>query len=295
VRPAERRHFVVIGAMKCATTSIHRALASHPSVAVPRRKELDVFSDPAAPDDPERLRAAYERRFRGCDAPVVGEASPSYAMAPLVPGVPARMAAAVPDARLVYCVRDPIERMRSQYRHEVLRSRERRPADRALGDAAYLVPSLYGTQLEGYLEHFPGEQVAVVSTAHLRADPGAVLGPLLTFLGLDPTPVLEAQVTYASDERPALGSFTHRLRSLPGARSALALVPSDAKERLASVLPGAGRAAAEARALFATAPAWSPDPAQVDELGRDAARFVAALGRCTTIGDPDGVVAGTAR
>lgn len=281
---AEHRHFVVIGAMKCGTTSVHAALASHPSVAVPRRKELDFFSDPRSSGGSEDPGAAYERLFRGCDAPVVGEASPSYAMHPLVPGVPARMAAAVPDARLVYCLRDPVERMRSHYRHEVLRSRERRPAPEALGDRSYLVPSLYGSQLAAYLDHFPGGQVAVVSSTDLLDGPGTALDELFAFLGLEPRSEVRAEVAFGSEARPALGRTAERLRAVPGVRSALALVPPGAKARAAALVPGARRAAAASRELFATAPGWEPDAEQRDELRRDADLLTSLLPRCRTIG-----------
>jgi hypothetical protein len=80
-------------------------------------------------------------------------------MAPAFRAVPERMAQVVPDARLVYVVRDPIARMRSMYMHQVSAGRERRRAEAALLDDRYLGPSLYGFQLAAFLGHFDRRQV----------------------------------------------------------------------------------------------------------------------------------------
>src|SRR4051794_39122806 len=80
------------------------------------RKELDFFAGPGW--NWERGCDWYEAQFRGAEAAKVrGESSPSYSMHPWVPGVPERVHAAIPDAKLIYLVRDPIERMVSQYAH----------------------------------------------------------------------------------------------------------------------------------------------------------------------------------
>src|SRR5438105_12315470 len=77
-----------------------------------RQKELDFFV-------PEKNRgrslAWYESQF--AEAPVRGENSPSYTIHPFRPGVPERIRAVVPDVRLIYLVRDPIERIVSHYLH----------------------------------------------------------------------------------------------------------------------------------------------------------------------------------
>src|SRR6185503_1695260 len=99
------------------------------------------------------------------DAVAVGEASPQYAMFPRYHGVPERIAATVPDVRLIYVVRDPVERMRSSYRHTLAGGSEHRPIDEALlVDARYLYPSLYALQLEQYLRVVDRSRILVVAS-----------------------------------------------------------------------------------------------------------------------------------
>lgn len=125
--------FVVIGAMKAGTVSLRHYLDEHPDVFLGRG---GMFGEPnyfVAEYNWSRGRAWYESLFADADADAgqagaIGECSPSYTMAPAFPGVPERMAAVIPDARLVYVVRDPVARMQSMYMHQVSAGRERRRA-----------------------------------------------------------------------------------------------------------------------------------------------------------------------
>ena len=136
-------NFVVIGAMKAGTVSLRHYLDEHPDVFLGRG---GTFGEPnffTAEYNWPRGRGWYESLFDGADqAAAIGECSPSYTMAPAFGGVPERMAQVVPDARLIYLVRDPIARMRSMYMHQVSAGRERRRAEAALLDDRYLGPSL---------------------------------------------------------------------------------------------------------------------------------------------------------
>jgi len=104
-------NLLVIGAAKCGTTALHRYLGLHPDIFMSKSKELGFFCSSENWD--ERLRW-YESQFGA--ARVRGESSPSYTNCPRNKGVPERMASLVPDARLIYLVRDPVDRVISQYR-----------------------------------------------------------------------------------------------------------------------------------------------------------------------------------
>ncbi len=176
--------FLVIGAMKAGTTSLHSYLAAHPDVFVAAPKELNYF---VAGKNWERGRSWYEERFAPGEAATArGEASPDYTKADVFPGVPARVAALVPDARLVYLVRHPIERMRSMYLHEVAAGRETLPIGDALrADPHYLNTSRYAWQLDHYLEHFAADQILVVTSDDLRHRRHDTLARVAGFLGVD--------------------------------------------------------------------------------------------------------------
>ncbi len=177
--------FIVIGAMKCGTTSLHYYLGLHPAIAVSRVKELNFF---VAERNWGRGSAWYERQFPRA-APAVGEASPNYTAYPRFAGVPERMHSLVPDARLIYVVRDPVERIVSHYVHQVASGLERRPFAEAVTDPDrndYVARSRYRLQLERYLRYYPPERILVLAAEDLRRDRAGTLGQVFAWLGVDP-------------------------------------------------------------------------------------------------------------
>jgi hypothetical protein len=110
-------------------------------------------------------------------------------MHPLRPGVPERVKALIPDARLIYLVRDPVERTVSHYHQLVATVGERRPLRAALGEPADLsspcvCASLYALQLELYLAHFPEARILVVDQDQLRNERSTTLQRIFGFLGV---------------------------------------------------------------------------------------------------------------
>jgi Sulfotransferase domain len=175
-------NLIVIGAAKCGTTSLHEYLDEHPEISMSREKELHFFVDRK---NWGRGLDWYESHF-DASAPVRGESSPGYSAHPLYEGVAERMAATIPDAKLVYLVRDPVERIVSHYTHRTVNWPEMGTIEEALADPhvrEWLVtPSRYWLQLEQYLEHFPTEQILVVDRDELRAS----LPRIFEFAGADP-------------------------------------------------------------------------------------------------------------
>lgn len=180
-------NFVVIGAMKAGTVSLCHYLDDHPDVFLGRG---GMFGEPnffVAEHNWPRGRGWYESLFDGAGkAAAIGECSPSYTWAHTYRRVPERMAALIPQARLVYVVRDPIARMQSMYMHQVSAGRERRRPEVALLDDRYLGPSLYGFQLAAFLDRFDRSQVVVIASEVLRDRPREALGAVFDHLGIDP-------------------------------------------------------------------------------------------------------------
>jgi hypothetical protein len=177
-------NLLVIGAAKCGTTSLHAYLAEHPEISMSAEKELDFFV-------PEKNRGRslgwYESQFDPV-ARVRGESSPSYTAHPFYAGVPARIRALIPHVRMVYLVRDPIERTISHWLHRVS-THEWVPsfADTLESEeGAWIVGlSRYWLQLEQYLAHFPSEQILVVDSDDLRERRGETLSRIFRFVGVD--------------------------------------------------------------------------------------------------------------
>jgi hypothetical protein len=178
-------NFVVIGAPKAGTTSLYHYLATHPQIFVSDPKELRFFIEEI--NWKKGLRW-YEAQFaRAGDALARGEATPEYALHPVYSGVAERIARVLPDARLIYLVRHPIERMRSQYRDRVLDRLELRPIESALrDDPQYLDGSRYAFQLEQYTRWFDPDRLLVLPTERLGDDRRGVMRRVFEFLGVDP-------------------------------------------------------------------------------------------------------------
>jgi len=223
-------NLLVIGAQKCGTSSLHRYLGAHPDIGMSTPKELDFFAGPGFAGW-ERGVDWYRARFDP-EKPVRGESSPSYTAHPFVAGTPERVHALVPDSKLIYLVRDPIERLVSQYVHAVAIGRERRPLERIFAErppehTPYVLQSSYWLQLEQYLARSPSERILVVDGDDLRSARAPTMARVFRFLQVDDSfssPAWERELHRSSSKRrprAALGGRGGRtgvrvLRRLPG-------------------------------------------------------------------------------
>lgn len=177
--------FLVIGAMKAGTYSLHHYLDLHPQIEMShKRKEVNFFVDGFNAD---RGLDWYRRHWRG-DTAMRGESSTRYSMRDRYPGVAERIRRTLPDVKLIYVVRDPIRRLLSQYVHDVDDNQESRSFEELLASPTrdrVLNTGCYHYQLAAYLEHFPRKAIHLVCFEDLVADPGATMRPLLRFLGVD--------------------------------------------------------------------------------------------------------------
>jgi Sulfotransferase domain len=178
-------NLVVIGGLKCGTTSLHHYLNLHPQIQMSRPKELNFFVEELNWELGSSWYAGhFEPRAR-----VRGESSPHYTNRPRFDGVPERMRSVLPgDALLVYMVRNPIDRMLSHYLHNAGGGYDARPPAEALAEehSAYVDRSRYAFQLEPYLAAFGAERIEVVSREELLSDRAATIRRVFGFLGVDP-------------------------------------------------------------------------------------------------------------
>jgi hypothetical protein len=212
-RPRALPELLIIGTQRGGTTSLYEYLSRHPDVVPPLGKELQYFSVEHGRGEAwyrahfPTERAVERRRHRGADC-LVFEASPYYLFHP---HAPRRAAATVPGAKLIALLRDPVERAYSHYAHMQQRGLEplsfedavaaeperlageveRMQADPTYESRAhrlwsYVSRGRYAPQLSEWLAHFPRPQLLVLKSEDLFADPGAVYGRVLEFLGLRP-------------------------------------------------------------------------------------------------------------
>jgi hypothetical protein len=195
-------NLIVIGAMKAGTTSLHYYLSLHPEIYMSEDKEPSFFT---VEKNWHRGVSWYSSLFPS-DATVRGESSPDYTKYPAIQGVPGRIRSVVPDVRMIYLVRDPIDRIISHYIDAYAFGRVHKPINYELSrfeDHHFVNCSRYYMQLEQYLEHVDPAQILVVTTEELRRERRAMMRDVFGFLGVDPSfwaPGFE-EVLYTAEEK----------------------------------------------------------------------------------------------
>jgi hypothetical protein len=178
--------------MRSGTTSLARYLGIHPHVFMAPVKEVHYFDW-----NFDRGVEWYRRQFAEAGtARAIGEATTSYMYDPQVPG---RMAALLPDARLVALLRNPVDRAYSHYWHKRVRGKEPLDFEAAIAaesdrlargdspdalDYSYVDRGRYLTQLARVTEHYPREALQVVLFEDLRDRAAETFQSVCRFLGL---------------------------------------------------------------------------------------------------------------
>ena len=149
-----------------------------------RPKELNFFIEER---NWPRGEDWYRRHFDP-EAKVRGEASPNYTAFPQHVGVPERMASVVPDAKLIYVLRDPLQRIAAHWVHNYAKRREKGTLAETLShpNTSYLQRSQYAMQLQQFLNHFPREQIMILDQEDFRKDRADTLRRVFEFAGADP-------------------------------------------------------------------------------------------------------------
>lgn len=276
--PGRLPNLFLIGAAKAGTTWLHDELARHPDVYMSPVKEPHFFS--SVPRDSTSIWRhavvkdpfAYRELFRdGAKVPVVGESSTSYLWDP---HSASRIHAAVPDARIVAVLREPVARCFSHYLMLVREGAERRTftsmikdelGEPGLGASGPSYPEFvvdlgfYGRQLRRYSECFRSDQVKILIFERLFSDDLEELRSLYAFLGLQPLADLDLST---SSRRNAFAAPASR-----AARTVLGSKMIRSAARLA--IPTAIRSRVRNRFLLRSGPKPTSDP-EAEALLREA-------------------------
>jgi len=178
-------NFLIIGAAKCGTTTLYDVLRQHPQIGMCDVKEPNYFGDDS---NYARGPGWYESLFQSAAGKIaIGEASPQYTWLSKYPHASERIARDLPDARLIYSVRHPLDRMVSGY----MMQRAAGALRVSLGQAVRRFPglvehSLYWKQISAYRTHFRDDRIRIVFLEDYARDPCAELRGLYEFLGVDP-------------------------------------------------------------------------------------------------------------
>lgn len=242
--------FIVIGAAKAGTTALYWYLAEHPQVFMSPLKETNYFAFGVDGDgrllygDPElhrfrvRSRDDYEALFAGAgDALAIGEVSPIYLECPQAAG---RIRDAIPAARIVCGLREPVDRAYSDYLM-YLRSRGRdlelqrdltASSAWARPDSHWMQISRYHEALSRYFDVFPRDRIHVFLFDDLKRDPLGAVRDLYAFLGVDATFVPDLETPHNVGGVPASMKLERLLTSHAIRSFAEPLIPKRVADRL---------------------------------------------------------------
>ncbi|MEO8295265.1 MAG: sulfotransferase domain-containing protein [Gemmatimonadota bacterium] len=186
--------FLLIGAMKAGTSFVFASLAAHPHIIRSRRREIHFFGSRFSRGVPwYRTHFPTGLEMRRYQA-ITGEGSTSYLANP---DSPARIRSVLPEVKMIALLRDPVDRAISNYFHEqrtgretlpiaeAFRAEESRRVEMGLGHLSYRTRGLYAEQLERYYTLFPREQILVLRSETLFAEPAKVMAQVCRFIGVD--------------------------------------------------------------------------------------------------------------
>jgi hypothetical protein len=267
---------MIIGAAKAGTTSLHYYLDQHPEISMSRRKETDFFLR----EDYRDALEEYTRQFES-GTPARGEASIHYTCWPEIPDIPERISTVLPELKLVYCVRDPIDRAVGHYHERYQSHAAPRSIDAAFAEMTdskvWIAASKYTMQLERFLKYFPRTDLMIVDDRDLRFEREPTLRSIFEFVGADPdfsSPKFREELNVRLGGRKRITVVGHALKRSPVAAAARRTLAPDVRKRVF----------ARTRGMFMRPVPRQELPAEArsrlaDYLSEDIARFRHLAGR----------------
>ena len=206
--------FLIIGAMKSGTTTLHRDLNTHPELFLPEHKEPENLCYDAV------LATAGARQYarlfvRSQAQQLCGEASTAYSKLPDYVGVAQRAHQRLGEQlKIIYLVREPISRIISHHYHEYgLGLVGENINELVRSDPRFINYSRYAMQLQPWLDAFGREQIKICRFEDYIADRAGVVADICRFLGVNPDQarVQQEQVFNVSARKPVANAFWNKM------------------------------------------------------------------------------------
>lgn len=174
--------FLIIGAMKCATSSLHEQLGIQPGIFMSEPKELYFFSDDDVYEKGIEWYLSFFKNAKPTD--LCGESTTHYTKLPTYPHTIDRIQTHLPEAKFIYVMRNPIDRLISHYIHEWSLNVISVDINQAIDSYPELIEySLYTKQLRPYFETFGKERVLPIFFERLLSHPQEELERVCHFIG----------------------------------------------------------------------------------------------------------------
>lgn len=173
--------FIHAGAQKAGSTWIYQALQEHPEVYMAEKEPVNYFDI-----NYHRGREWYRGQFDGyMGENVVGDESPGYLKHPLAPE---RVAEILPDTKVVFCLRNPVERAFSQWWHAESYWTNthfgRNTHHHATADV-FVTPGYYNYHLSRWEEYFDPDQLKVTFFDDFVANNESFIQGIYEYIGVD--------------------------------------------------------------------------------------------------------------
>lgn len=210
-------NFIIIGAMKCATSSLHEQLNQQPGIFMSELKEPNFFSN-----DEEYNKGSewYLSHFEEANInDLIGESSTHYTKLPTYPHTIERLQKYLPDAKFIYVMRHPINRLVSQYIHEWSQRVISVGINESIDPHPELLEySLYTKQLQPYFDTFGQERVLPIFFERMLTTPQTELERICRFIGYKDQPqwYQELNASNVSNQRMIKSAWRDAIVETPG-------------------------------------------------------------------------------
>jgi hypothetical protein len=268
--------FLIVGAVKAGTTSLHEYLQMHPEVFMSPVKETNYFSDAdmlfehfnvdyrqdvninlekylAGPMDKKvhiahvRTTEQYHQLFRDVkNEKAIGEVSNSYLY---LPSTPKKIKSELPDVKIVMILRNPVERLYSQYLMNLKLGKivERDLLKEIAADQnkqvkgwgvshLYLEVGNYYEQVKRYYDNFNPDNIKVILFDDFKKDAEGVMQNLFAFLGVDATFKLDMTQRYNEAGMPRFGKLNYWLTQIGVYGLVKKIFSPELKEKIKSLI-----------------------------------------------------------
>ena len=180
------RNLIVIGAMKAGTTTLFHLLAQHSAICrtyaeVPGAsftKEVNYFNRLYRERDTD-LHYDWRFPFNPAKHAWTLDVSPNYAKLPRTKAVPGRIAKLTGETRLIYVLREPIDRIESNLAHSL------RNKGKLVKLSRCIQTSRYAQHMNSFTVHIPRDNILLLDFDQLTRDPAAIQAQICDFLGID--------------------------------------------------------------------------------------------------------------
>ena len=190
--------FIIAGAQKSGTTSLQYHLTNHPDIFMPAGKRSQQDQEIHFFDDDENFAQGiewYSAQLAGYkNEKLLGETTPSYMY---LDYVPQRIFNLLPNAKLFFILRNPVDRAYSHYWHVWKKNRENFSFEKGLQleekrigknywnqrNFSYASRGFYYSQISRFLKFFPKENMHIIIFENFKKNTLEELNKCFNFLG----------------------------------------------------------------------------------------------------------------